>query len=96
MVARSLSQNPEGEEGRIIAHDWQSILDDYFAAGPRGFLTGILLWSDASRQKNELEKLETMPAPQDMLKRIHIPLLLNPEAMAWINRALETHASINN
>ncbi|MBX9704007.1 MAG: hypothetical protein K2X39_07615, partial [Silvanigrellaceae bacterium] len=88
----NLSQNPEGEKGRIIAHQWQTILDDYFAVGPRAFLTGILLWNEVSRQKNELEKLEIMPSPQEMLKQIHIPLLLNPEAIMWMSRALEIHS----
>lgn len=90
-IVANLKNNPEGEQGRIVAHQWQAILDDYFSAGPRAFLTGILLWNDASRQQNELEKLETMPAPQEMLKQIHIPLLLNPEAATWISRALEVH-----
>lgn len=90
-ILANLSQNPESEQGRIIANQWQSILDDYFSAGPRAFLTGILLWNDVSRQQNELEKLETMPSPQEMLKQVHIPLLLNPEAIVWISRALEVH-----
>lgn len=90
-ILANLSQNPEGEKGRIIAQQWHAILDDYFAAGPRAFLTGILLWNDVSRQQNELEKLETMPSPQEMLKKIHIPLLLNPEAVTWVSRALELH-----
>lgn len=87
----NLNQNPEGEQGRLIAHQWQTLLDDHFSAGPRAFLTGILLWNDVSRQQNELEKYETMPSPQEMLQQIHTPLLLNPEAITWISRALEAH-----
>ena len=90
-ILENLSQNPEGEQGSIIAHQWQAILNDYFSAGPRAFLPGIIVWNDLSRQQNELEKLTTIPSPKDMLKQVHIPLLLNPEAVAWIGRALETH-----
>jgi DNA-binding transcriptional MerR regulator len=90
-IVTNLSHNPEGQQGRTIAHQWQAILDDYFWAGPRAFLTGILLWNDVSRQQNELGKLESMLSPQEMLKKVHIPLLLNPEAITWITRALEVH-----
>ncbi len=90
-IVANLKNNPESEQGRTVAHQWQSILDDYFSAGPRAFLTGILLWNDVSQQQNKLEKLETMPSPQEMLKQIDIPLLLNPEAVTWISRALEVH-----
>ena len=90
-ILANLNENPEGERGRLIAQQWQTILDDHFSAEPRAFLAGILFWNDVSRQQNELEKFATMPSPQEMLKQIHIPLLLNPEAVTWISRALEVH-----
>lgn len=90
-VLTNLSTHPDGEEGRIIAYEWQAILNDYFAIAPRAFLTGMLLWGDSSRQENELKKLTALPTPQELLKQIHIPLLLNPEAVTWVIQALEIH-----
>ena len=92
LIVENLKSDPEGKMGSKIAEEWTGLIDEYYSMGTRSFLTGIILWQDIARQNNDLKGLKEMMSPQEMLKKVHIKLFFNPEALSWISRALEVHA----
>lgn len=91
-IVENLKSDPQGKIGKKISEEWTRLIDDYLSMGSRSFLTGILLWQDSARQQDELKGLKEMPSPQEVVKKLHIKLFFNPEAVSWISRALEVHA----
>lgn len=91
-ILDNMKHDPQGKEGQAIAQDWRNLINKYFTSGNKDFLTGILLWQEFARQDEEVKNMETMPSPKEMLKACHIKLLFNPEASAWIIKALESHS----
>lgn len=92
-IVANVKSDPEGNVGKKIAKAWTDLTDDYFSMGTRSLITGVMVWQDLAKQQHELAELKEMPAPQDLLKKVHIKLLFNPEASAWISRALLKFAS---
>jgi DNA-binding transcriptional MerR regulator len=91
-IVENLKSDPEGKIGKKIADEWTKLIDNYFSMGSRALLTGIVLWQDVAKQQHELNGLKEMPSPQEMVKKLHIKLFFNPDALSWISRALEVHA----
>ena len=91
-IVENLKADPAGTVGKKLAREWRGISDDVFSIGSRDFQMGLILWQELSRQDYEMKDLKTIPSPQDMLKPYHVQLLFNPDAAAWISRALEVHA----
>ncbi|MBA2652612.1 MAG: MerR family transcriptional regulator [Tatlockia sp.] len=91
-IVDNLSSDPKEKVGKELSKDWRTLIDDHMAIGSKDFLTGIMLWQEAARQDQEMKALKTMPSPQEMLEKVHIKLLFNPEAASWISQALELHA----
>ena len=92
LIVENLKSDPEGKMGKNIAVEWTGLIDEYFSMGTRSFLTGIILWQDIARQNHDLKGVKEMMSPQEMVKKVHIKLFFNPEALSWISRALEVHA----
>ncbi|OGV41974.1 MAG: hypothetical protein A3F46_10230 [Legionellales bacterium RIFCSPHIGHO2_12_FULL_42_9] len=90
-IIDNMKFSPEGEHGKRLAEEWRNLINNYLSAGNRDYLMGILLWQEISRQDHEVKGLKTNLSPQEMIKPWHIKLLFNPEASAWISKALETH-----
>jgi DNA-binding transcriptional MerR regulator len=91
-IVENLSADPAGKTGKKIAGEWTGLIDDVFSYGPRSFVTGLMLWQDLARQAHEFKDLQQAPSPQELAKKVHVKLFFNPEAVSWINRALEIHA----
>jgi len=91
-IVENLQSDPEEKMGKKIAEEWTGLIDEYFSLSTRSLLTGILLWQDIARQNHEYKELKEMLSPQEMIKKVHIKLFFNPEALSWISRALEIHA----
>jgi len=91
-IVENLKSDPKGKVGKKVADEWTGLIDDYFAVGSRSLLTGIILWQDIAKQHHDLEGLKEMPSPQEMIKKVHVKLFFNPEAVSWISQALEAHA----
>lgn len=91
-IVNSLAADPNGKIGKELAKEWRTILDDYFSVGSKDFLNGILLWQETARQDEEIKSLKTIPTPQEMMNRVHIKLLFNPQAASWISQALEMNS----
>ena len=90
-IVANLASDPNGKVGKELAKEWRTILDDYFSVGSKDFLNGILLWQETARQDKEIKSLKTIPTAQEMMDRVHIKLLFNPDASSWISQALDTH-----
>lgn len=90
-IVANLAADPKGTFGKELAQEWRTIIEDYFAAGSKEFLTGILLWQETARQNYEINELKKTPSPQEMIKQCHVKLFFNPEAIGWITQALESH-----
>lgn len=91
-ILANTKSDPEGKIGKKIAFEWTGLIDDYFSIGTKSFLTGIMLWSELTRQDKEMHDLKTLPSLQEMVQKNSVKLLFNPEAVSWISRALEIHA----
>jgi len=91
-IVENLKSNPKGKIGKKVADKWTGQIDEYLSMGSRSLLTGIILWQDLARQSHELKGLKEMLSPQEMVKKVHIKLFFNPEALSWISKALEAHA----
>ncbi|MBA3535903.1 MAG: MerR family transcriptional regulator [Tatlockia sp.] len=91
-ILENLKADPKGKVGEKIAAEWTGLLDLYFSMGSRALITGVIVWQDLAKQEHELKELKNMPTPQDLVKRLHLKLFFNPEAVSWISQALETHA----
>ncbi|MCH9757127.1 MAG: MerR family transcriptional regulator [Gammaproteobacteria bacterium] len=92
-IINHLSSDPIGKVGQEIATEWEELVEEYLSVGPRTFLTGMLLWEDVARQTDDLKGLKQMPSPQEMSEKVRAKLWFNPEATAWISKALEVHTS---
>jgi DNA-binding transcriptional MerR regulator len=92
-IINNLSSDPTGKVGQEIATEWEELVEEYLSVGPRTFLTGMLLWEDVARQTDDLKGLKQMPSPQEMSKKVRAKLWFNPEATAWISKALGAHTA---
>lgn len=92
-ILENLNHDPEGPVGKKIAGEWTNLIDDYFSIGTRSLINGIMIWQDLAKQEHELAELKTMPSPQDMLKKVHVKLLFNPEAANWVSKALQKYSN---
>lgn len=90
-ITENLHAPPEGAHGKKLAEEWRNLINNYLLTGNRDFLVGILFWQEVSRQDYEIKTAQTPLTPQEMVKPWHIKLLFNPEASAWISKALEAH-----
>ena len=88
-IVENLASDPQGKMGKALANEWRVIIDDYFSAGSKDFMTGLVLWQETARQDREIKELKAPQSPQEMLQKMHIKLLVNPEAASWISQALE-------
>ena len=88
-IVENLAADPHGKMGKTLASEWRVIIDDYFSAGSKDFMTGLLLWQETARQDREIKALKAPQSPQEMLEKVHFKLLVNPEAASWISQALE-------
>ena len=96
-IVGNLKSDPEGKVGKKVADEWTGLIDEFYSCGSRSLAIGVMLWQETAKQHHDLDQeskgLKPMPSPQDMVKQVHVKLLLNPEAISWISRALERHAS---
>ncbi|SRR5579883_67843 len=92
-ILKNLNSDPEGKTGKKVATEWVDLIDDFFSMGTKSFFMGTLLWQEFAKQNYEIKEIKVPPSPQDMVKPYHIKLFFNPEAMSWINRALEAHTN---
>lgn len=90
-IIESLALPAEGEMGKKVAQEWRGLIIDHLSSGNEDFLMGLLFWQEIARQDHEAKEMKAITSPQDLIKPWHIKLLFNPEASAWINKALEMH-----
>lgn len=90
-IAINVESDPSGKIGKKIASEWIALTDDFLSVGCQPMMIGLMIWQELARQNYELKENSTMPSPQEMTKKFHIPLIFNPEAASWISKALEAH-----
>ena len=60
---------------------------------PRDLAIGTMLWQVLAQQKMELDDAKAPPTPQDLVKKVYVKLIFNPDAMKWIEAALSAHVA---
>jgi len=58
---------------------------------PHDFAVGTMLWQNLSEQKIKVDKQRTPQTAAQMVEDIQVPLMLDPEALSWIEKALRKH-----
>ncbi len=92
-IVNNISSDPAGKVGQKVAKEWEELVEEHLSLGPRSFIAGLMFWEDVARQADDLKGLKQMPPLQEMSKKIRSKLLFNPEATAWITKALEVYAA---
>lgn len=92
-IVANLTKDPKGKAGKLLADQWNDLINQYTAFGNKAFMIGTLFWNELEKQNNEFAGLKQMPSPQEMVKKVHVKLFYNPDACSWITQALETHSA---
>lgn len=87
-IEKNLKADPKGAAGKKIAKAWQDFVNELFIGTPPALAIGIIVWQEVGRQLVELKEQKTTPSYEEQVKKIHVPLYFNPEAMSWIEKAL--------
>lgn len=90
-ILKNLKADPAGAEGKKVAQEWRNLITEQLVGTSPDLVIGTMLWQDMARQKSELEEQKTLSTAQDMVKKIHVELFFNPEALSWIEVALNSH-----
>ncbi|MFA6527662.1 MAG: MerR family transcriptional regulator [Candidatus Babeliales bacterium] len=90
-IVQNLSADPEGPVGKRIAAEWRNHVSEAFTGMPRDLGVGLMLWQEMGRQQAALKKQTTPISYEEQIKGIYVPLYFNPEAMAWIEKALNKY-----
>ena len=70
------------------------LVDLMLSASPRELAIGTSCsWQVLAQQKVELDEAQAPPTPQDLVKKVYVKLIFNPDAMKWIEGALMAHAA---
>lgn len=87
-IVKNIKADPEGAVGKKIAKAWRELIDEQFIGMSQDLAVGTILWQEMARQKTELTEHAHAPSVQDQIKKLHVPLFFNPEALSWIEKAL--------
>lgn len=90
-VVKSLEKNPKGPAGKSIAYAWRDLIELMLSASHKELAIGSMLWQVSAQQKIELDEAKKPPIPKDLIKKVHVKLLFNPDAMKWLEEALVSH-----
>ena len=90
-IRKNLEKDPEGIPGKKIAGKWRELINAHFIGMSPDLVLGTMFWQEEARQRAELAELKTPPTAQDMIKKIHVKLAFDADALNWIERALESH-----
>jgi len=94
-IGKHVTSDPTGTTGKKIAAAWRNLIDEQFlgtspVSGTSPSLAmGTILWQEIARQKTEITELKTVPSTQEQIKKIQVPLFFDPEALEWIETALD-------
>jgi DNA-binding transcriptional MerR regulator len=89
-IADHLHEDPEGAEGKRIAKSWRDMVEEAFIGTSRDLGIGLMLWQELGRQQAAIQNQATLSV-QDQIKEVYAKICFNPEAMSWIEKALNTH-----
>lgn len=87
-IVKNLHADPEGPVGKKIAKVWHDHVDELFIGTPPDLAIGMMVWQEMGRQMAALKEQKAPVPVQEQIKGIHVPLVFNPEAMSWIEKAL--------
>lgn len=90
-ISKNLKQDPAGAIGKKIAKMWRELINDHFMGASPDLAMGAMIWQEEARQQAELAELVTPPTPQEVIKKVRVKFLLDPDAFNWIEAALESH-----
>jgi len=87
-IIKHINESPTSATGKKIARSWRNLLSESFSNSSPDFVIGTMMWQEIARQKTELAEQKAAPSAQELVKKLHVPLFFNPEALAWIETAL--------
>ena len=87
---KHVGEDPTSNTGKQMAQAWRELIEDSLM-GNRDFSMGVMLWQELGRQQVELREQVTPATPQEQVKKIHVSLIFDPEAISWIEKALAAH-----
>ncbi len=90
-IRKNISADPTGSKGKKVAAQWNSIINEIFIGTNPHLAVGIMVWQESGRHKDEINQQKALPAINDEVKKIHAEICFDPEALNWIERALEAH-----
>ena len=90
-ILKNLKADPEGAAGEKIAKAWRELIGEHFIGTSPDLAIGTMFWQEFGRQRAELQEQKAPVPVQEQMKKIHVSLFFNPEAMNWIEQALNKH-----
>jgi len=90
-ITKNMSADPAGPVGKKVTKTWRDLIDEHFMGTSPSFITGIMLWQESGRQQAEFRERVAGLSTQDMVKQVHAKILFDPEAISWIEKALNAH-----
>ena len=90
-LVKSLGKSPEGPAGKTIADAWRALIELMLSASHKEIAIGTMLWQVSAQQKIDFDEAKEAPTPKDLVKKVHVKLLFNPDAMKWLEEALVSH-----
>lgn len=88
-IIQNLSIDPKGASGKRLARAWRDIIEDQLMGTNPDFAFGLMNWQEVGRQQVELQKQTTPDSPQEAIKKVYAEIFFNPEALSWIEKALD-------
>lgn len=90
-IKKNLGADPHGSSGKKVAQAWRGLLAEQCVGTSPDLVLGTMMWQDMARRKAELPEKATGSSAQELMKNIHIDLLLDADALNWVEVALSSH-----
>jgi len=87
-IRKNISTDPTDAAGKRIAKLWRELINDHFVGTNPDFAMGMSIWQEVGRQQADLKERKTPPTTQEMLKQLHAKIFFDPDALSWIEKAL--------
>lgn len=91
-IVENVQADPTGSTGKKIADQWRTLIAKQCLDSSKDLGFGAMIWHEMAKQQHELRQLKTIPTLQEQVNnKVHIPLFFNPDALTWIEMALNSH-----
>lgn len=90
-IIANLAADPTSPQAKLIVQRWRDLVELMLSTSPRELAIGTMLWQVLAQQKVELDAATTPPSPQDLVKKVYVKLIFNPNAMKWLEEVFLAH-----